>query len=321
MKKMSETILFFGSGPVAAKSLELLAQDFTIEAVITKPRAKNYRGAVPVISVASSLGLPIHTVTTKTELDLCITKNSFNSPLGMLIDFGIIVSQKVINYFELGIVNSHFSLLPEWRGADPITFSILSGQKTTGISLMVLTAGMDEGPLLAQATYDLPADITGPELTEDLIELSHAAICTIIPMYIEGNIDPAAQGLISLGSPHPTYSRKLTKKDGIIDWEKSAEEIEREIRAFAEWPKSQTFLGEIETTITKAHIIHKTLAPGAILIDQKKLLIGCGTNSLAITTIKPAGKKEMSTQSFLAGYATKIRDAKSSSKPSTLQKS
>src|SRR6185295_10299303 len=123
MKKTSEPILFFGSGPVAAASLDLLRTDFEIEAVITKPRPPHHRGDVPVLALAEQADLPVLTAQNKAELDRLIERHSFQSKIGILIDFGIIVSQKVIDAFPLGIVNSHFSLLPKLRGADPITFS------------------------------------------------------------------------------------------------------------------------------------------------------------------------------------------------------
>src|SRR5882672_4684555 len=94
--------------------------------------------------------VPVVTASNKTELDSLLGQLHFTSRLGVLIDFGVIVSQKAIDHFDLGIINSHFSILPEWRGADPITFSILSGQEETGVSLMLLVRAMDEGPLLAQ---------------------------------------------------------------------------------------------------------------------------------------------------------------------------
>src|SRR5262249_45964550 len=156
--------------------------------------------------------------------------------------FGIIVSQKTIDYFPLGIINSHFSLLPQWRGADPITFSILSGQKQTGVSLMLLVAAMDEGPLLSQGVYDIEPDETTPSLTDSLIKLSHALLVDALPRYAAGDITARSQEVVAqmMGIPtEPSYSRKLTKEDGIIDWKKPAEQIEREIRAFADWPKSR----------------------------------------------------------------------------------
>src|SRR3989344_3602452 len=166
--KTSNKLVFFGSGPVAAKSLRLLAQDFTIEAVITKPRLPHHRGAVPVLELAQKLKLPVYTASNKMELDELFDSLKFESEAAILIDFGIIISQKVIDYFPLGIINSHFSILPQWRGADPITFAVLSGQKATGVSLMLLVEKMDEGPLLAYSEYDMPAGITTPRLTDAL---------------------------------------------------------------------------------------------------------------------------------------------------------
>lgn len=298
MKKISLPVVFFGSGPVAAASLRLLNNNFTIEAVVTKPRPAHHKGSVPVIEVAEELGLPIHTVVNKRTLDTLIASKPFISRLSILIDFGIIVSQDVIDYFPMGIINSHFSLLPEWRGADPITFSILSGQKETGVSLMLLTSGMDEGPILAYGTYPLPPQITTPELTNDLIELSDALLQEVVPGYIAGDITPKPQD----ESQEITYSRKLTKSDGIIDWTKPAEQIEREIRAFIEWPKSSTTLAQRDVAITAAHVIQEKGNPGQAIKLNKQLVVYCGKDALVVDKIKPAGKKEMTGQAFLAGY-------------------
>jgi len=304
MTKTSNPIVFFGSGPVAAESLRLLAQDFTIEAVVTKPRAPHHRGDVPVLTLAEKLGLPIYTVSTKKELDTLVGTKPFTARLGILIDFGIIVSQKVIDYFPLGIVNSHFSILPEWRGADPITFSILSGQPMTGVSLMLLTAGMDEGPLLGYGEvsfdeFDEPA--TTPALTARLIKLSHALLLHDIPRHLSG--EPKDGAPQSITGRTLSYSRKLTKEDGTIDWTKPAQQIEREIRAFIEWPKSRGQIGPVDAIITKAHVVKDTTGrPGAAAIVKKQLVVFCGKDALVIDRLKPAGKQEMTGDAFLAGY-------------------
>lgn len=296
-------IIFFGSGPVAAKSLELLAQNFDIEAVVTKPKPEHHRGDFPVIDVATKFGLPLHTVGNKTELSELILKKPFSSKIGVLIDFGIIVSQDVIDYFPLGIVNSHFSLLPELRGADPITFSILNGQKETGVSLMLLVEAMDEGPLLAQVPYEMPSDITTPGLTDALIELSDHAMKEILPLYIQGKVEPMAQ------QGTATYSRKLTKQDGAIDWNKPAEQIEREVRAYIDWPKSTTKIAGKEVIVTKAHVMPVSPydpVPGHVTIANGMLSVACAKDALAIDQLKPAGKKEMTAADFIRGYSHPI---------------
>lgn len=297
MKVTSEPIVFFGSGPVAAASLELLAQDFDIEAVVTKPRPAHHKGDVPVIRVAEKLGLPSHTVKGRRSLDELIKTDPFQSKVGILIDFGIIVSQDAIDHFPKGIINSHFSLLPEWRGADPITFAILSGQKITGVSLMMLVQAMDEGPLLGYGVYEMADDETAPHLTEELIKLSHALLVGIVPDYLRGGVVAQPQ----TSEIEPTYSRKITKEDGVINWHKSAKQLDREIRGFLEWPKSRTTLAGRDVVITRAHVVDGSGEPGSIL-PGKSLVIACGKDALEIDGIKPSGKKEMTGQAFLAGY-------------------
>ena len=299
MKKTSEPITFFGSGPVAAQSLELLAQNFDIEAVITKPALAHHRGDMPVLTLAKKLDLPIRTVTDKQELEeMFATDPALGSRVAVLIDFGIMVPDSVINYFPLGIVNSHFSLLPELRGADPITFAILNGLKETGVSLMLLVKAMDEGPLLSQTSYSLPPTITTPELTEALIEVSYAALSVILPLYMNGDASAIPQDL----SVDATYSRKLTKEDGIINWSKPAAQLEREVRALLEWPKSHAKISGIDVIITKSHVEDMSGEPGDVTTSGKNLIVYCKEKALAIDYLKPLGKKEMPAEAFLAGY-------------------
>lgn len=304
MKKISSPIVFFGSGPVAAQSLSLLSERVTIEAVITKPRPPHHKGSVPVIDTAKRLGLPLHTASDKTELATLCEASNFSSKVGVLIDFGIIVPKKVIDYFSLGIINSHFSILPQWRGADPITFSILSGQQETGVSLMLLVPAMDEGPLLRVGHFPLPPDITTPLLTAKLIELSNSLLIRTLPEYITGKVIPVAQE--STGKAI-SYSRKLTKDDGVLNWQKPAHVLEREIRAYIDWPKSHTQLAGKQVIITKAHVVPGNTVeakPGDIetsLIGDGILMIETIDGRLCIDRLKPAGKREMSTREFLAG--------------------
>lgn len=305
MKKASETVVFFGSGPVAAQSLELLQQHFTVEAVITKPRAAHHRGSVPVLELAQKLQLPTFTPGSRAELSKLFEQKPVQSTVGIVIDYGIIINQDVIDYFPFGIVNSHFSLLPQLRGADPITFSILSGQKQTGVSLMLIVQKMDEGPLLAQATYDMPPKITTPELTNGLISLSDTMLQEVLPLYLESKALPAPQDEVSIADDKtPTYSRKLTKEDGVIDWNKSANELEREIRAFIDWPKSRTTIANREVIITEASVYEEPVSskPGTTLVQNQQLIIVCGQQALSLQKLKPVGKSEMTAASFLAGY-------------------
>lgn len=297
MKKLSETIIFFGSGPVAADSLAFLASIFEIECVITKQASSHHRGSVPVLEQAQKLGLSLQFANNRQELNQLLSEVSFSSRLGVVVDYGVIVSQKIIDSFPLGIINSHFSLLPEWRGADPITFSVLSGQKETGVCLMLIVEQLDAGQLIAQERVALAEDITTPELTDQLIEKSNQMLSHYLPLYLAGNIKPYDQPDLPA-----TFSRKLTKADGLIDWTKPAVQLEREIRAFAGWPRSTTTLADKSVIVTKARIIETASQPGRILENKGRLVIAAGDNALEIIRLKPAGKPEMTAQAFLAGH-------------------
>lgn len=307
--------VFFGSGPVAAKSLELLQEWCDVEAVVTKPQPPHHRGTFPVIAVAQSRNMPLYYATNRRELDEVIAEAGFTSRVAVLVDYGIIVSRAVIDSFPLGIVNSHFSILPEWRGADPISFAILSGQPQTGVSLMLLVQAMDEGPLLSFGTKDIPPDATTPQLTEQLILLSDSLLETVLPSYAASlphpetghPIQPLSQqtAMKLAGRPYePTYSRKLSKEDGVLDFSKPAAQLEREVRAYVDWPKSRTIIAGKDVVVTRAHVEPAVdgRQPGQIFSTaDKKIAIATSDGLLVIDELKPAGKATMTAASFLAG--------------------
>jgi methionyl-tRNA formyltransferase len=294
---MSKTITFFGSGPVAARSLGLLARNFDIEAVVTKPQPPHHKEIFPVIAVAENLGLKLLYTANKDELAQLFEQKPVSSPVGVVIDYGIIIPQAVIDYFPLGIVNSHFSLLPRWRGADPISFAILNGDQETGVSLMIIVPALDEGPLLTQESIPISPDATTPSLTEELINLSDKMLAEKLPAYIDGKITPYPQHAEGV-----SYSRKLTKQDSQLDFNKPAAELEREIRAFTGWPRSRARLGNTDIVITKAHIAEGSGTPGEIWRQNKTLGIFTSEGVLVVDSLVPSGKKEMTAESFLAGY-------------------
>lgn len=297
------SVVFFGTGPVAARCLQLLCKHFTIEAVVTKPRPAHHKYESPVLQVAEAQQFPVLYAANKSQLDAVLAQQAFTSQLGVLIDFGIIISQAAISTFPRGIINSHFSLLPRWRGADPITFAITSGDTKTGVSLMMIDEGMDTGKLLTYRTLHMAPGETAITLTDKLIVLSDELLQEFIPKYLNGQVQPKNQ-------PHPsraTYSRKLTKQDGIIDWQLSAAQIERNIRGYIEWPGSRTTLGATEVIITAARVVDQTGTPGTYRIDGKQLIIFAGTGALAIDSLKPIGKKDMPTAAFLAGYSKNLQ--------------
>lgn len=288
----SSTTVFFGSGPVAAATLAgLLKAGMVFEAVITKPRPKGHRGSVPVLELAEQKGLSVFTTERRQDLTDLFRSHSFKSPVGLVVDYGIIIANEVIKSFPKGIVNSHFSLLPQWRGADPITFSVLSGQAKTGVSLMLIVEKLDEGDLLSQQEIMLPNDITTPVLTEQLITTSNTMIMRDLPKYLSGDIIPYPQPVTGV-----SYSRKLTKQDGILDLTKPAEVLEREIRAFQGWPKSKTTLFDKYPIVALKSRVASSPSDGALV-----LAAGNATYLEILELTGPSGKR-MSGEAFLRGY-------------------
>ncbi|MCL2037887.1 methionyl-tRNA formyltransferase [Candidatus Saccharibacteria bacterium] len=286
-------IVFLGTGPVAAASLESLIKNFDIELVVTKNR-KHTRDSAPVEDLAEKHALPIKFANTTDELNNLFNKAEIQSRLGVVVDYGVIISQQVIDGFPLGIINSHFSLLPEWRGADPITFAILSGQSKTGVSLMLIEPTLDTGKIIVQKSLAIAPDDTTPTLTNKLVELSNQLLAEYVPLYMDGQVKPREQS-------HPdraTYSRLLTKADGHLDPTiMTADECERRIRAFTGWPKTRLeFLGQ-EVIIAKAKVLPDFAG------DNWPDVIPCAENTFLqiVELVNPKSGKKMKTADYLRG--------------------
>ncbi len=220
------------------------------------------------------------------------------STLAVLAAYGRIIPKRVLDEFPLGIINVHPSLLPAYRGPTPIEQALLDSTPKTGVSIMQLTAGMDEGPIYKQKTLHLTGSESKAELTEKLQMLGSELLKEVLPEIANSTLAPRQQ-------PHPdraTYSHLITKQDGIIDWNKPAEQLEREIRAFAGWPSSRTTVADKDVIITAAHVVTQSGTPGQTQVIDNELAVFAGTNALSIDHLKPAGKNEMSAAEFIRGY-------------------
>jgi methionyl-tRNA formyltransferase len=289
--KKSRPLVFFGSGPVGAATLTgLIKAGFEFEAIITKPHLAHHKGPMPVLDFAKIRKIPVYTPTDRQNLDKIFRTASFTSRLGIVVDYGIIIGKNVIKSFELGIINSHFSLLPQWRGADPITFAILSGQKTTGVSLMLIEESLDTGPLLVQREVNIPGRATTPDLTDWLIGLSNKLLIETIPKHFGGEVEPYPQN----PRVQPSYSRRLTKQDGQINWDKSAEVLEREVRAYLGWPRSFAEIFGKQVVIIKARVAKKE-SDGALVMK-------CNLGYLEIQELIAPSGRSMDGAAFIRGY-------------------
>lgn len=163
---------------------------------------------------------------------------------------------------------------------------------------MLINAQMDEGLLLDQEFMTINPEFTARELTRKLVLLSHRMLKRCLPEYVAGSLHPYEQST----EIEPTYSRKLTKADGMIDWHKSANQINQEIKAYIDWPKSHTTINGVDVIVTRAHVVETSGKTGTLSSENHSLTLFCKRGALVIDRLKPLGKNEMDARSFIAGY-------------------
>lgn len=305
MNNTSKTILFFGTEDFSALTLtKLLEYGFSIGAIITKPDSRRGRSAADRQPKVKTIGLAHNIPVWQPERlsEIIDDIQQFEEPAGVLVSFGKIIPQSVIDLFDPGIINLHPSLLPLYRGPSPIEAAILAGDTTTGISIMQLSARMDAGPVYIQETMTLNGSETSTELYTTLGDRGAELLCEALPSILDASLTPTPQDETTA-----SYCQLIAKKDGVIDWTKPALQIEREIRAYQGWPGSRTVINDIEIIITKALVVADTsLEPGQYTTTNTTLVFGTTRGALSVEYLKPIGKKEMPIQAFLAGYHDKL---------------
>lgn len=305
---MNKRIVFFGNERLVS-GLEstdapilrgLIERGYQVVAVVSHYSDSKSRNQRPleVAEIAKKHDIPLYLPARPSEISDEI--GSLKPDAAVLVAYGRIISQAVIDLFPLGIINIHPSLLPEFRGPTPIESAILNGTTTTGVSIMKLSAGMDDGPVFAQQEITIAND-TKRELYSKVVDSSTALLFSVLPSILDGTLQPKAQN-----DAKATYSKLIEKSNGIIDWNKPAVAIERQIRAYAGWPQSKTTLAGIDIVITQASVNELSLQVGTIDVGKNRLTVGTSDKSLDILTLKPAGKKEMPVQAFLSGYRSQL---------------
>lgn len=305
MKKILKTVIFFGNERLATAvgtstpTLNALVQSgYNVAAIVTNNSPANSRSnrKLEVEEFATDHNIPL--LMPKRILEIQNQLKEYNATIGILVAYGKIVPQEIIDLFPNGIINIHPSLLPLHRGPSPIESVILDGSISTGVSIMKLVKAMDAGPVYIQNHLKLNRKETKQELADTLAAMGAKMIIEILPKIISGDVAAKPQKEIGV-----SYDSLITKDAGRIDWKKPAKIIEREIRAFIGWPGSHTTLGDKDIIITKAHILIDSGNPGTYYFDNKQLTFYTGKGALAIEKLKPAGKTEMNIKQFLAGYS------------------
>lgn len=301
MPYMETTIVFMGTPDFGVPTLRALANRFHVVGVITQPDRPAGRGRKPkppaVKSEAKALGIPYSQPRSLHESAALDQLNLWNPDLIVVAAYGEILPPNVLDFPPYGCINVHASLLPRWRGAAPINAAILHGDQETGVTIMKMDEGLDSGPILNQEVIPIKEDDTAGSLFEKLSHLGAQLLVETIPPYIKGEITPQAQD-----DSKATYAPMLQREDGELSFDRSADFLARQVRAYYPWPGTFTFWKGQRLIVHQAHAKHVT-SPGigVLCTNEDKPAIGTSQGILVLDEVQPAGKRKMPGEDFLHG--------------------
>lgn len=303
-------VVFFGSPPAALPALNgLLSAGHEIRLVITQPDKPAGRGkklTPPAVKVfAQDHGLPcLQPERIRKDEKVLEAIKEANPDINIVVAYGQIIPASIIYLPPHKSLNIHFSLLPKYRGAAPVPWAILNGERFTGVTIFQLTEKMDEGPILSQEVVQILPRENAHELET---RMSHIGAQLLIRTLEKiGSLELKEQN-----HSQATYAPKLTKDQGRIDWQEPAETIDRKVRAFYGWPGAFTLLGGQRLEIISGQVtqgLMPTARPGEVVqFDKSGIYVCCGHRTFyLIEKIKPEGKREMSAYSFCLGGKIKV---------------
>lgn len=305
MKASRWRIIFFGTPVFAIPSLEQLIQGPNeVIAVVTQPDRERGRGRKkspsPVKEMALKHGMALYQPEKVKEESFIEEMKALRPDLLVVVAFGQILPRDLLGVPQFGAINVHGSLLPQYRGAAPIAWAILKGEKRTGITTMLMDEGMDTGDILMQTEIPIEEEDTGETLQKKLSSLGGQLLTETIEKMKEGSLSPEPQD-----HSRASYAPPLKKKDGLIDWKKPAEEIDRQIRAFNPWPGAFTGMEYGLLKIYRGEVrkgAFRGKAGSVIWVGSDFIEVGTGEGSFLIREVQPEGKRRMSVRDFLSGH-------------------
>lgn len=299
-------IVFMGTPDFAVPSLRaLLESGDQVAGVVTQPDRPKGRGqsvvASPVKRLAKDAGLPVLQPLKMKDPALLGALRDWKPEVIAVTAFGRILPPAILELPPLGCVNVHASLLPAYRGAAPVQWALINGEQETGVTTMLMDAGMDTGPILLQERLAIRPDETAGALSVRLAEIGGRLLVTTLRGLKERALTPRQQD-----GAKATLAPLLKKEDGLIDWARPAPAIANRIRGLTPWPGAFTFLGRERWLIWRAGATSRAAAgqrPGTIVDAGKAgLLVATATDVLAITELQPANSRRMTAAEYLAGH-------------------
>ncbi len=292
-------IVYFGTDEYSAQTLEALATagDFKIILAVTQPDRpvgrKQKLEKPPVKLMAEKYNIPVQQPSSLKTFQLPAATYQLN----VVFRYGLIIPKNIIDFPTNGTLNVHPSLLPKYRGATPIPAAIMNGDSETGITIMQMDEKMDHGPLLAQEKFYIDPDDTYQTVSTKMTPAINTLLIQAIPRFISGDIKPQPQN-----ESLATFSKMLTREDGKIDWQNSANTIYNQYRALTPWPGIWTIWNGKRLKLLGIKKTAEVLLPGQVKVDADRLLIGTGQGSIEVFELQLEGKKIMDTKTFISGY-------------------
>lgn len=300
-------IVYMGTPDFAVEPLEaIIKAGYEVAAVVTQPDRQKGRGKevkmTPVKECALRHGIPVFQPVKIKEPEAVAELEKYQADLFVVAAFGQLLSEEILNMPEYGCINIHASLLPAYRGAAPIQWAVLNGEKESGVTIMQMDKGLDTGDMLLKRSVELSPKETGDSLHDKLMHLGAELIVEALPKLEKGELVPEKQK-----DELSSYAKKLTKAMGQIDWSKDAVSLERWIRGLNSWPSAYTFFGGKTLKIWEAQVTEENGAqkaePGQVVsVSRESFTVACGQGELQIFSLQLEGKKRVSTREFLLGY-------------------
>lgn len=294
-------IVFAGTPDFSVPVLQaILDSAHTVVGVYTQPDRPAGRGRKlapgPVKQLALQHDLPVFQPITLKDAEARQTLAYLRPDLMVVVAYGLLLPQAVLDIPRLGCVNLHASLLPRWRGAAPIQRAILAGDSETGVCLMQMEAGLDSGPVLAKVGTPVAGDETGGSLHDRLSRLSAGLLAEHLDDLEAGRLPPEIQE-----ESQVTYAHKLDKREADIDWQGDAAQIERQVRAFNPWPVAQAqYQGQSLRVWRARAVAGPAAAPGTVVAAGKDGIdVACGSGCLRLLEIQLPGGKRLDAAAFL----------------------
>ena len=288
-------IIFAGTPEFAAQHLQaLLDAGREVVAVYTQPDRPAGRGQKlmpsPVKQLALQHGIAVYQPQTLRDPAAQAELAALAPDLMVVVAYGLILPQVVLDTPRLGCINSHASLLPRWRGAAPIQRAIEAGDASSGVTVMQMEAGLDTGPMLLKVTTTITAEDTGGSLHDRLATLSSQAVVEAVTKLAAGELRGEVQD-----DSLATYAHKLNRDEARLDWSRPAVELERLVRAFNPWPICHSTLNGEALKVHAAQLGEGQGAPGSVLAaDRSGLTVACGEGALRLTRLQLPGGKPLS---------------------------